>query len=95
MMHTTKTSMFRRSENKGSWYGWISAGKGTYLLGGVTRVTSSRFGTREDAAAWVAQAVEANCAAGRLPMSWGETWSPKAPEIGELGAWVRGVEVPR
>jgi hypothetical protein len=70
---------------EGSWIGVLHAKSGT-LLGGVRVHDSSRFSSKEDAQAWLDQAVRANKEAGRDVGHAGIVSSNRPPEIGPGGS---------
>jgi hypothetical protein len=64
-----------------SFTGYVTAAKGSVLLGGVKHHESSRFETMQQASDWVAAIVRGNCEAHRAISAWGVNHNPNDPEI--------------
>jgi hypothetical protein len=66
-----------------SWIAYVTACRGSMLLGGVKHHRSSRFETRQQASLWIRAILQGNCEAGRQIAAWGYEASDLPPEITE------------
>ena len=64
-----------------SYRGYVTACKGSILLGGVKHAESSRFETTEQVNDWIHVTVKGNCEAHRQISAWGYSTEYKPPEI--------------
>ena len=71
----------RRSDSIRSYSAYVTASRGSLLLGGVKHHESSRFETSEQASLWIQAILEGNGKAGRSVAAWGTNTHDLAPEI--------------
>ncbi|KKM80488.1 hypothetical protein LCGC14_1339340 [marine sediment metagenome] len=65
----------------GSWYGYVTACKGSLLIGALQQHQSARYATQRQASAWVGTIVQGNSEAHRQISAWGTTWDRRAPQV--------------